>query len=352
MKDKLMILHLKNSPIILLKCALVAFGLIAFSNAAFAGDEGCDAVAIQDTSAIEDSSSVVKKGETIQSIHIQDSNSFGDPTKYAQEGGYSYPAINFKLLNCHIEQEYSFDSSGNSTGHKPELVLNNTPENYNEILYNLIYNELSGDGMSEAGASNAAAVYLKSPDTVCGLKVRSILYGNTVDPAALARSIDTNGTCDQPTPTADQPDPTPIPTVSPDNISEPPITQSLTQSSPWTFAVAPGTKALACIDQGHEYYNYNIRHDGHFKSWDHIRNLQPVRFDQIMAEGGCDFLDDADRWVELGSDGRVAYMRLYPWTSGPQITYFFMNDDLVDSKGNHPRVVSPVPETNPRYDSP
>jgi hypothetical protein len=94
-------------------------------------------------------------------------------------------------------------------------------------------------------------------------------------------------------------------------------------SGPWLYSVPDREQAIGCFDQNHAHILANYRAEPTFKSWDADHAADPVRFDQFMAEGACQCCGNAPQWVELWSNGHVAAMRLYPFTSWPQVIVYF-----------------------------
>lgn len=171
---------------------IVVFGALFF--AGFIGgvrpayaDSGCQGKATRNVSAIEDSNSILKKGETIGDLILYAVNESGKPSVYAQTGGYSYPASAIKLLNCHVVKEVN----PNTPGFIYYLKLNNTPENASTILRVSIEKQLENAGMDDADAGNAADAYLNAPKTACGRAAKMILEGHT----ELVGAVDSGGVC-------------------------------------------------------------------------------------------------------------------------------------------------------------
>lgn len=127
---------------------------------------------------------------------------------------------------------------------------------------------------------------------------------------------------------------------------------ALADQAPWLYSVSDQEQAIGCFDQAHEYVLANYRQSTAFKSWDALRAAQPVKFDEFMAQGGCQYYDSTTHWEELASDGHVAMMRLYPFTSWPQTIVYFEPEDLLDRNNAHPRLATPQYEASPHYEQP
>jgi hypothetical protein len=139
-------------------------------------ENGCRAVATMDTPAIEDPTSIMHKGDILDNANVFQTDKNGSPTAYASPGGYSYPAANFKLLNCHVAK---IALPYPETGYGYDLVLNNTASNANQIIEQSVFNQLVSAGVDEADAGNAADAYIHNPDTACGQAAKMILNGHT-----------------------------------------------------------------------------------------------------------------------------------------------------------------------------
>ena len=163
------------------------FVILSITRIGYASDSGCEGVALKNVSAIEDHSSILKKGENIGDLILYSVNSKGQPATYAQTGGYSYPASAIKLLNCHIKKT----PTPYDPGFTYSLVLDNTSANATIILRESIEQRLEDDGMDDADAGNAADAYLNHPATACGKATKMILGGRT----ELVNVISGSGVC-------------------------------------------------------------------------------------------------------------------------------------------------------------
>lgn len=157
-----------------LRCIVLSMPIFLVGTA-HASDSGCEGIALKKISAIEAQSSVLKKGEKIGDLILFSVNGNGQPSTYAQTGGFSYPASAIKLLNCHVKKT----PTPSGLGFTYSLVLDNTTANAMIILRESIEHRLEDDGMGEAQAGAAAEAYLKHPTTACGTATKMILRGHT-----------------------------------------------------------------------------------------------------------------------------------------------------------------------------
>ncbi|WP_081880490.1 lysozyme inhibitor LprI family protein [Paenirhodobacter enshiensis] len=109
----------------------------------------------------------VKKGELIHMLHDYEGTPEGHPLTYAVHGGGIYPADHIQLINCSIRPIKTIPYY--------RLVLNDTPENANDIIAQRARSALSSMMMNSADAGNAADAYVNRPDSACGkLAARAI----------------------------------------------------------------------------------------------------------------------------------------------------------------------------------
>ena len=142
-------------------------------NLSFASDL-CEAIALEDVSAIESPESIIKKGELDTSItqyNLPDESS-REPY-FCSHGGYCYPTHIIKngirtealrLTNCKI------------VGDSVEVIRSKVDSS--TLRFNDVDEKLQSFGMCNACAGNATDFYLKKPKSKCGKLVKQALEGN------------------------------------------------------------------------------------------------------------------------------------------------------------------------------
>lgn len=139
------------------------------------GDE-CKGIVIKD---IPGNDYDGKAGTIVGWLHENEGRPDGTPLTYAVHGGSVYPADHIKILNCtlHKTKEDPFYT----------LILDDTPENAHDILYQSVKQKLASLDMDLADASRAAEAYLSDPSSACGIMARRSLSG---DPTAVSIIMD------------------------------------------------------------------------------------------------------------------------------------------------------------------
>lgn len=120
---------------------------------------------------------------SLELIHAYEGKPDGTPLSYGGHGGGIYPADHVKILNCsrrRIASEPYF-----------ELILDDTPKNASEILYQRITQKLVDAGLDYANGGNAARTYLTQPRKACSLMIKRALDGD----AAAVEVIRKTGIC-------------------------------------------------------------------------------------------------------------------------------------------------------------
>jgi hypothetical protein len=162
---------------------VAVLGASLFSVAAQAADI-CTAVALRDVPAIEDSSSILKKGRLDTAITQYRVNKRTGQTSFCSHGGYCYPIRievrgdlleALKLTNCRVADRPPFDE-GEYLDYEVEPIRTKVPSAV--LRYDDLDNELLEMGLCSACADNAAQYYLKQPNSRCAKLARSALEGN------------------------------------------------------------------------------------------------------------------------------------------------------------------------------
>ncbi|QCE34309.1 hypothetical protein FAI40_02560 [Acetobacteraceae bacterium] len=149
------------------------FAIVALfytSSTAFA--DICEGVALSNFS--DEAGHHVQKGEIISSLHSDKFDHKGNPKTYAQYMGFVWSAKKVKLTNCHIEKGVK---NGKIVS---KLVLNNTPDNQNEIKYQKARKFLETETtlcMAETG--NAASAYVYNPASKLGRLTAGFIEGRS-----------------------------------------------------------------------------------------------------------------------------------------------------------------------------
>jgi len=85
---------------------------------------------------------------------------------YGEQGGYTYPAQDVEVLNCHVQT----DASGNTT-----LAFNNTEAGQTAQVQNNTEQELELAGLDDADAGNFATYAYEHPQSKCANDVGTAL---------------------------------------------------------------------------------------------------------------------------------------------------------------------------------
>ncbi len=162
-----------------MKKIILVFMMI-FISYGYAADE-CKAIALGSVSSIENPSSVIHKGERMESISQY--NEKDGVSVFCAHGGYCFPRYVsvkgkkvevLRLINCKIGKKRS-DGDG---GYSYELIPDRTKMSPKESLFNDIEDILLDMGLCSACADNAARYYIEKPSSACATLVRAALGGN------------------------------------------------------------------------------------------------------------------------------------------------------------------------------
>lgn len=152
-------------------------------SSALAEADLCNAKVLYSVSAVEDPSSMMESGSTLDSISQFNVNKHTGLREFCQHGGYCYPetiTINgkteksLKLTNCTINKKESEDAD--TEFWSLNVIRSNISSE--KLRFSDIENKLSGMGMCNSCADNATQYYIHKPDSKCGKIVKSALEGN------------------------------------------------------------------------------------------------------------------------------------------------------------------------------
>lgn len=152
-------------------------------NSALAEVDLCSAKVIYPVSAVEDPSSMLGGGSTLDSISQFNVDKNTGLREFCQHGGFCYPetiTINnkteksLKLTNCTINKKESEDE--NTEYWSLNVIRKNIdPE---KLRFADVENQLNNIGMCNSCADNATQYYIHKPDSKCGKIVKAALEGN------------------------------------------------------------------------------------------------------------------------------------------------------------------------------
>jgi hypothetical protein len=145
----------------------------------------CTAVALRDVPAIEDSSSMLKKGQFDTAITQYRVNKRTGETSFCSHGGYCYPIRiqvggglleALKLTNCQVADNRPPFDEGEYLDYEVEPIRTKVPPAL--LRYDDLDNKLLAMGLCSACADNVTQYYLKQPNSQCAKLTRSALEGN------------------------------------------------------------------------------------------------------------------------------------------------------------------------------
>ena len=164
---------------------------LVFPSSALAEDL-CRAEALREVGALEDSSSVMQRGEVQPAVTQFRREIATGRTSFCSHGGYCYPTHVYvgnqrveamRLVNCNVGAEAFRDE---------EMIVysvevDRTRNNPADLRFDDVENQLISFGACAACADNAAQHYIQRPGDQCGVLVRQALEGN---PSARRRLAD------------------------------------------------------------------------------------------------------------------------------------------------------------------
>jgi hypothetical protein len=156
--------------------------LAGFSLTANATDSICEAVALHSTVKTETFGYPLRQGESIDAVTQYNVNKKTGETSYCSHGGGCYPAEALRLTNSYVDKSKVSWEDDDEKSYGLVLIRSKVPPA--QLRQNDVELKLLEIGMCNACAGNAAAIYVKAPESRCAKLVRKALEG---DPAAVAR---------------------------------------------------------------------------------------------------------------------------------------------------------------------
>ena len=135
----------------------------------------CKAVALRDVPAVEDPSSILRKGEQDGAITQYRVNRKTGKSSFCSHGGYCYPAYSLELLNCKVGAKDEYNDP-EDVFYSVDVVRTKVPAAL--LRYDDLDNRLLDMGLCNACASSAADTYIRRPRSKCGRIVGAALEGN------------------------------------------------------------------------------------------------------------------------------------------------------------------------------
>lgn len=143
----------------------------------------CSAKVLLPVGAVEDSSSLLAQGSTLDGVTQFNVEKQTGRREFCVHGGFCYPetvtlngkpAKSLKLTNCRIGKVVNEDSETQYWS----LDVVRASVNKIKLRYADVDGKLSAMGMCNACADNATQFYLHKPESQCGQLVKSALEGN------------------------------------------------------------------------------------------------------------------------------------------------------------------------------
>ena len=138
-----------------------------------ATDSICEAVATQSTEKT-DGTYALKLGQIIDAITQYNVNKKTGAASLCSHGGGCYQASALRLINCKINNRVAYEDS-NETSYGLDLIRSKASPSV--LRQNDVELKLLSMGMCAACADNAAAFYVKMPNSRCATLVRQALEG-------------------------------------------------------------------------------------------------------------------------------------------------------------------------------
>ena len=163
---------------------VAVLGASLFSMGAQAADI-CTAVALRDVPALENRSSILKKGQLDTAITQYRVNKRTGETSFCSHGGYCYPSriqiggdllAALRLTNCQVADDHPPFDEGEYLDYEVEPIRIKVPPAL--LRYDDLDNKLLAMGLCSACADNVAQYYPKQPNSQCAKLARSALEGN------------------------------------------------------------------------------------------------------------------------------------------------------------------------------
>ena len=156
----------------------IVLALAANAVAANATDSICKAVALRDSPETENFPYVLRRGETIDAVTQYRVNKKTNVAALSSHGGGCYPADALRLTNCRIDKSKPDFDDGDELYFSLELIRSKVPPGV--LRQNDVELKLLDLGLCNACADNAAAFYVKMPNSRCARLVRGALEGNPI----------------------------------------------------------------------------------------------------------------------------------------------------------------------------
>jgi hypothetical protein len=174
-----------------IRSAAIAFALLvdpAFANAMVSI---CEAIAMRTTTKTENLYAL-KQGQTIDAITQYNVDRKTGAASLCSHGGGCYPADALRLTNCSINKSKPQYVDDNEVSYSLELIRSKVSPA--KLRQNDVELKLLDIGMCSACADNAAAFYVKMPNSRCATLVRQALEG---EPTAIAKLNDMPDYCSE-----------------------------------------------------------------------------------------------------------------------------------------------------------
>lgn len=171
---------------------LLSLAVLAFPTSAWAEDL-CRAQALRDVGAMENSASVLARGEFQDAVTQYNREVATGQTSLCSHGGYCYPTHvsvggqrveALRLVNCTVGAESWRDAETISYS----VVVDRSRNSAASLRFDDVENQLVEFGTCAACADNAARHYIERPQGQCGILVRQALEGNPVARRRFANS--------------------------------------------------------------------------------------------------------------------------------------------------------------------
>lgn len=156
------------------------------------GADLCKAVALRDVAALEDPSSILKKGSLIYAVSGYVIDRKTGSTAFCSHGGYCYPthvtangknAEAVKLLNCKVGKPLEPDDE-DRIWYSVDVDRSKNPAS--DLRWNDLDDKFLNMGLCSACAANAVEYYVQKPSSRCARLARRALEG---DPDALKELV-------------------------------------------------------------------------------------------------------------------------------------------------------------------
>jgi hypothetical protein len=157
---------------------------------AHATDSICKAVAMHATIVTETFHYALKRGETVDAVTAYRTNKKTGVSSLCSHGGGCYPAEALRLTNCKVNKSKPYDY-GDEVDYELILIRSKVPADV--LRQNDVELKLLDLGMCNACADNAAAFYVKMPNSRCAMLVRKALVEG--DPTAIEKLRDAPDYC-------------------------------------------------------------------------------------------------------------------------------------------------------------